>query len=201
MTSGKSSYLYPGTEVLINLADIKNQAELTRYESIVTAQSLAELKIEPIDGDFDGEHLRQIHYHIFKNVYPFAGEFRQVDISKDHTYFCKVKHIEYELEKLFSKLKAEKLLQGLSLEEFARRSAYYFGELNMIHPFREGNGRVQREFIRCLGLNTGYLINWDLIISKLMVDASIQSAFVDNVGLENVVRSCIIPHPSDSEEK
>lgn len=58
-------------------------------------------------------------------------------------------------------------------------------ELNMIHPFREGNGRAIREFIRCLALKSGLDIDWSLIDSKELLNATIIA--VDN-GLEPLER-------------
>jgi cell filamentation protein len=74
-------------------------------------------------------------------------------------------------------LKKENYLQGLSTDPFVERLTYYFTELNVIHPFREGNGRVLREFIRCLALKAGYTINWADVDPKSMLEAMIQSPY------------------------
>jgi cell filamentation protein len=57
-------------------------------------------------------------------------------------------------------LKAENYLRGLSPEAFAVRAGHYLGEINAVHPFREGNGRAQREFIRTLAVSAGHRLTW-----------------------------------------
>ena len=58
------------------------------------------------------------------------------------------------------------------MQEFAEKASYYMSELNMIHPFREGNGRAIREFIRCLALKAGYDMDWSFIDSNALLDAT-----------------------------
>jgi cell filamentation protein len=79
------------------------------------------------------------------------------------------------LENTFLKLAAENHLKGSETDAFANRAAFYLGELNSIHPFREGNGRTQREFIRQLAAEAGYRINWYHISREQMYDASVES--------------------------
>jgi len=70
------------------------------------------------------------------------------------------------------KLAAENHLVGLDVDAFASRAAYFLGELNAVHPFREGNGRTQREFLRELGLKTGHYIDWRAVTAEEMIEAS-----------------------------
>jgi cell filamentation protein len=88
--------------------------------------------------------LRAIHFHIFQDIYCWAGELRTVDISKGSTRFANISRIEPEADKLFRLLEQENHLIGLPREQFLTRLAHYYGELNVIHPFRDGNGRAQR---------------------------------------------------------
>ena len=83
--------------------------------------------------------------------------------------------MEQSLEDTLAKLAAEHYLKGLNADAFASRAAYYLGELNAIHPFREGNGRTQREFIRQLAGEAGYRINWYRISRGQMYEASVES--------------------------
>jgi len=63
-------------------------------------------------------------------------------------------------------------------------------ELNIIHPFREGNGRAIREFIRCLALKSGFILNWNAVTNSEILDASISS--VNDIShLIKVIRRCI----------
>jgi cell filamentation protein len=74
--------------------------------------------------------------------------------------FCNVPYILSTLEGLFERLSNEQHLRGLDQEAFARRAAQILGRLNAVHPFREGNGRTHREFVRELAHNSGYWIDW-----------------------------------------
>jgi cell filamentation protein len=145
-----------------------------KFETQVAELRLIALEEEkPIRGRFGLAHLKAIHHYIFQDVYPFAGKLRLEDISKGNTFFCKSEYIEQNLNALFARLKGENYLRGLTAEKFAERVSFYMSELNMIHPFREGNGRAIREFIRCLALEAGYDIDWSLIDSKTLLDATI----------------------------
>lgn len=169
-------YAYPGTNVLKNLAGIEDHAQLERLEAVSTADRLAELRITPTPGAFDTSHLKRIHRHIFQDVYSWAGEFRTIDIRKESEFwFCRHEFIEQSLGDLLQKLAGEKQLTGTTPKEFGPRAGYYMSELNAIHPFREGNGRAQREFIRDLGLNAGLQVDWARVTREEVFAASITS--------------------------
>lgn len=68
--------------------------------------------------------------------------------------------------------------------------AYYLAELNVLHPFREGNGRTLREFIRQLALKNGYLLNLQNVNPKEMLAACIKSV-VDTSDLEVLLEKCL----------
>lgn len=137
---------------------------------------------------FSKSHLCKIHAYIFQDIYSFAGKFRTEDTSKGTTQFWRCEYIDVALTNLLKELKNEKYLRGKNKDEFANRVAYYFAKLNMIHPFREGNGRALRMFIRQLGLYCGFEIDWSKLTSS-----EILKAMVDGVdkNYENLQR-CII---------
>ena len=169
-------YLYPGTNTLKNLAGIKDHAELQRFEAVCTADRISALLLRPLAGKFDVAHVQAIHRYIFQDVYPWAGEFRTVDIGKQGEFwFCRPEFIVQSLQGLVRELDGENKLKGTALGEFCRRGGHYLGELNAIHPFREGNGRAQREFIRELGLQTGFHVDWRRVSQEEMYSASITS--------------------------
>ena len=162
--------------ILRNIPGYTDQDKLDRFEAGEAADALVRLQVSPILGAFDSAHLKEIHHRIFKNIYPWAGEFRQVNLRRSSSYFfAVVQFIEKNLNRTFAELAAEKHLKGLDTDAFSRRAAYYLGELNSIHPFREGNGRAQREFIRQLAAESGHRINWNRVSREQMVDASIES--------------------------
>lgn len=193
-----SKYCYPGTDVLINIPGIKEQEELSRYERIVTASRITELGANPIYGNFDLKHMQQIHKYIFQDVYPFAGKIRDVDITKQDTLFCKAPYIQDNAKDIYRGLKDEMFLKGLDADRFADRAAHYMAEVNMLHPFREGNGRVQREFVRGLSLNSGYKLDWNRVDKDSVLDASIKSVH-NTKDLANVVRSSIVNELPDRD--
>ena len=170
-----SIYSYPDCDILINKLGIKEEKVLIALEEDLTNQRLAELANEPLKGRFGISHLKNIHKYIFQDIYPFAGKFREEDIWKGDTFFCKSQFIYQALDKLFSKLKTERFPVNINTNDFAKLIAFYMSEMNMIHPFREGNGRVIREFIRCLALKHDYIIDWSLVDHQELLKASIIS--------------------------
>ncbi len=168
-------YLYPDRSVLRNLADIRDAHRLNQFESDHFFARLLELHENPIRGSFDSDHLRHIHRYVFQDVYAWAGEFRSVPIAKGNSFFARPEHIRAELQKLFHQLAGEQYLRGNDSKGFCQRAAHYLGEINALHPFREGNGRAQREFIRELAVESGYEIAWDLVTQDEMFAASVAS--------------------------
>lgn len=163
-------------EILKNLPGFTDPAQLDRFERAEAATAIFDLQKYPVAGRFDSSHLKEIHARIFKNIYPWAGQFRRVNIRRSKSYFfAVVQFMEANLNRTFGDLAAEKHLKGLASDAFAIRAGHYLGELNSIHPFREGNGRSQREFIRQLADGAGHRVNWGRITSEQMVDASIES--------------------------
>ena len=80
-------YCYPDSNVLINKLGIKDHDELVTAEREITSLKIAMAKADKIDGDFDFEHLKNIHKFIFEDIYTWAGETRHVNISKGNQ-FC-----------------------------------------------------------------------------------------------------------------
>jgi cell filamentation protein len=189
-------YVHPETNVLKNLRDIRDADQLNKFEAIATTRRIVELEHEPIQGQFDARHLQAIHHHIFQDVYEWAGDFRSVSISKSGDPFAFPRHIVSSLDKICGELKREMHLAGSDLERFASRGAYYLGEINAIHPFREGNGRTQREFIRELGLQNGLTIDWRQVSREEMIEASRRSLRTDNAELEQVLRKSLDNGPN-----
>lgn len=186
----ESMYCYKGTDVLINKLQIMDDELLIEAETKFTQLRLYRLQREPIEGRFSMTHLQKIHWYIFQDIYDFAGKLREESICKGNTEFCRSQYIKEHLVACLSGLKKENYLKGLDVIEFSKRLAYYMAELNIIHPFREGNGRASREFFRCLGLKCGYSINWDAIDKDYFIKASIMSVF-STEELENCIRKCI----------
>lgn len=156
-------YCYPGTDVLKNKFDIRDKGKLDAVERDLTALRLNELLDNPnvINHSFDLQHLQKLHQHIFQDIYDWAGSLRTIRISKG-IMFAYPENIELEANKLFEMLKSENHLRNLSIDKFCDRLAFYKAEINMLHPFREGNGRVIREFVRFLAYSSGFELNFPL---------------------------------------
>lgn len=154
-----SKYCYSGTNVLRNRLNIRDASYLRKLDADISTVKQLHLMNEPVKGRFTANHLCRIHRFLFEDIYPFAGHFRREDIMKGQTRFQGFGQIASELSALLTKLKAENYLHGLDRKSLIERSAYYFAELNYIHPFREGNGRAIREFMRQLYDLNGYEVN------------------------------------------
>ncbi|MBP2638940.1 MAG: fic [Firmicutes bacterium] len=185
-------YVYPGTNVLKNKFKLKDQEELNKLERLHASTCIFEIKEKGIQGNFDFTHLQKIHQYIFKDIYDWSGKCRTVEISKG-TAFCPSRNIDAFQSDIFSKLKKENHLKDLDLNKFSERAAYYLGELNILHPFREGNGRAQREFMRELAKNAGYELTFDSISKDQMIEASVASANCDYSLLTNIIKETIKP--------
>ena len=170
------AYSDPATGVLKNLLNIKEQSLLEKVESEFSSYQAFQLYINPLkDAPFDSNSLCSIHYRLFKDVFEWAGKYRTVDISKGGNRFAHVHYIQSSLDALFKQLKEENGLQGLDASLFSQRSAFYMAELNAIHPFREGNGRTQREFLNQLAYRNNMMIEWTKIPAKEILKATIES--------------------------
>lgn len=162
-------YLIPGTTVLKNLLGVSSNAALSQLEADFTRDRIQQLALAPIPGQFDLAHLKKIHVHIFQDVYAWAGEPRTISISKGASMFCLPQHIEFAAEDIFGKLARENHLKGLSRETFADRAAYFFSEINALHPFREGNGRTQNLFLKQLGAGAGFELSIEKVGREQMM--------------------------------
>ena len=175
-----SIYCYKDTNILINKLDIKDPVILSEYERRIVSLKLFALHKKGITGVFDCAHFVSIHRFLFEDIYPFAGEFRSENIAKDNFRFAEFEYIESELNHLLDNLKKENYLEGLDKETLAKRLAYYWAELNVLHPFREGNGRTTREFLRQLALKNGYMLDLQNVDTNSLLNASIKSVYNEN---------------------
>ena len=144
-----SIYCYPDSDVLVNKLNIHDNKKLATVERKLVLLKLYTLRQNKNISNFDIHHFLSIHKFLFEDIYPFAGKIRSEDIAKGSFRFAKWEYIEDELRKLLDKLSKDNL-KNLSKEEMAKKLAYYMSELKVLHPYREGNGRTIREFIRQL---------------------------------------------------
>ena len=171
-------YCYPHSNVLINKLGIEDAEKLHIAEREITSLRIANAKISIIKGEFDLLHLKKIHKYIFGDIYEWAGEIRWVNIAKGNM-FCSYEYIEANADSLFNRLRRENYLKDAAREEIPFRLAYYLSEINVLHPFREGNGRVQRLFIEYLAENAGYSVDFSQVTDRQMIEASAASFLCD----------------------
>lgn len=184
--TGSDPYIY-ANGVLRNRFNIQDQAELDIKEKAISYINTASLVENPIKGRFDLAHLQAIHKHLFQDIYPWAGKIRDGYLQKGGQDFMMGYRIVPEAKKLFQQLKQEKYLTTTATENMAARLAYYLGEINAMHPFREGNGRVQRIFIVQLAKHAGYDLHFNGITQEQMIEASKQAHRLNYSPLEQMI--------------
>jgi cell filamentation protein len=189
--SSDDPYLDPATGVLRNRLDIAEEATLEQTGADLVAARSFELSQSPVTGRFDLTHFQAIHRHLFADLYEWAGELRTIDISRGGSRFAHWAHIESAAATIFRQLARENHFTGLDPDAFSNRAAYYLGELNALHPFREGNGRAHREFISHLGQAAGYYIAWEDMSQADMLMAAIQSFNGDVSNLTALIRKSL----------
>lgn len=182
-------YCYPHSNVLINKLGIEDAEKLRNAEREITSVRIANAKINIIKGYFDLLHLRKIHRYILGDIYEWAGQIRWVNIAKGNM-FCNYEFIDDNADVLLGELMQENFLKNTTEEQIPIRLSYYLSEINVIHPFREGNGRAQRVFIEYLAENAGYHVDFSQVTDRQMIEASADS-FVKNYTKMNAIFSRI----------
>lgn len=165
---------YPGTNLLINLPDLRTQVELEAFEVETVGRRSLE---SPPTGDFNPAHYCALHRHLFQDVYSWAGQYRTIRTAKGASWFCYPENIVKEMDKLFVVLDQATFLPGVDVEAFVPAIADFLGDLNAIHPFREGNGRTQLYFVRLLGLRAGHPFRSEAVEGEAFLSAMVQSFY------------------------
>lgn len=182
-------YCYPGTTVLRNRLGLTTDHALNDAERALS--EIAASEIEFVPPPYDLPHLQRIHRQLFGDLYEWAGELRTLDISKGGTHFCHVTRVEPEANKIFRSLAQANWLEGLERGDLVVAAAEYFGDLNMIHPFRDGNGRAQRILFEQLIINAGYEISWWPVEEGEWLSANIDAVFCEYGGLVRIFERCV----------
>jgi len=164
-------YADPVTGVLRNKLGLSATGELGTAEREITHAALIFLKESTVQPNYDLRHLCAIHRRIFGDIYDWAGQLRTVAIAKG-TWFCLPQYIESAAAEIFRALHGDNLLRGLSRDMFTERLTYYLGEINAVHPFREGNGRAQRAFFEQLASDAGVILDWQHLDADRNIAAS-----------------------------
>lgn len=165
-------YTYPDSPILRNKFGIQDRGALEFAELSFVSQRLSE---EVPHGNFDLRHLRDIHFHLFQDVFEWAGDVRKVDISKGGSGFHPKDLIETAMADVHRRLAVQGFLCGLGRDEFAVQVAEYMGDVNRTHLFRDGNGRTQFQYLKQLGERAGHDIDLTKFKRESWIEASINA--------------------------
>ena len=188
-----SDNCYEGTTCLVNKLGTRDEKRLSEVEAQITFAKAVMLEETPIDDDFGFEHFKKIHEFLLCDLYEWAGQVRTIDISKKRTKFLDAASIESIGTRCFAKVK-DGYFENLSFDEFVKRIAEFYNDVNYIHPFREGNGRTQRIYFTQLIRHYGYDINFaDVDTDELMIATIQASSGVMDFLIEFFENSIIIP--------
>ncbi len=180
-----SGYCYPPDyTVLKNKLGIHDAAQLEEIERSLVVQRLRE-KIP--EGDFDLEHLKAIHHHLFQDLYEWAGKIRTVEISKETQQFQFRKFIETGMADVHRRIVECNYLQGFSAQEFACKAGEILGDINYVHPFREGNGRTQLPYLKQLAEQAGHRMD----LTRLEKNQWLQASRKAHQGEYKLMAQCI----------
>ena len=149
-----NQYTYPDSTVLVNKQNITNIEEAYRNEHLFVTRRLADLRLEPIHV-YSMSDILAIHNYLFQDVYAWAGQYRKVNISKSGNPFMPIQSFN-TAETHMNNLIHSYHQTANSKDEIIMHLSEILDNLNYFHPFREGNGRTQREVIRSLALSKGY---------------------------------------------
>lgn len=186
-----SDSCYEGTSVLINKFDIHDEKQLEIIEQGITSAMIAKALIELPFENVDFEFYKSLHRYVFEDIYEWAGQTRNVNMSKKGTNFCGCDNIEETGKKIFDKLKQSNYLKDFDGTDFIDEFTDLYCILNYLHPYREGNGRIQRLFLSMLLKNMGKNIDFSIIDKDLFMIATIKSVSGDVFALRDIFKENI----------
>jgi cell filamentation protein len=175
-------YIYtdPKTGILRNLADITDSDDLLFFESGAVAKRIQELYEKPIK--IKGvDSLLSIHRYLFQDVYSWAGKRRKVEISKAGKQFFPTTHFDNAFRFIDTLISDYRNISKGNNLQIAEKLAEILDNVNYLHPFREGNGRVQREFLRLLALEKGLTLNLNPPDNKNVYDQYMQGTINSDI--------------------
>ena len=145
--------------MLVNKLGLKHQEALDDAESVAVSFRSVEILRSPCVDTFSFGYYCSLHKRLFGDIYDWAGKLRTVDLSKKGTVFYPSERLEEYGEMLFRRLSEANCFCDIDRASLVAGVAEFYHDLNMLHPFREGNGRTQRLFISLLLRRSGYEID------------------------------------------
>jgi cell filamentation protein len=174
--------------VLVNRFHIQDGEKLQQIERDISYAKILYLGSHPIKGTLNLKYLQRIHRYIFEDIYTWAGRIRGGQFFfKGDTEFCRADVIYTYADHTFGKLKSENWLRKLDRKAFIERLAYFMAEVNILHPFREGNGRAQRIFFAELARRAKYELDFGGIDGDALLQADVAAYNKDYAPLMNLL--------------
>ena len=167
---------YPGASVLVNKLGIRNQQQLDENETLIVSVKTLQIELQPLTAEPDFAYYKSLHRALFEELYDWAGQVRTINMSKLRTAFCPATEIEATANEVFARLKAKRYFAALPRAELTSELAELYDSINYLHPFREGNGRVQRLYFRQLTRWIGHSLNFAAVDSDRMMIATIHAS-------------------------
>ncbi|MBU6205865.1 MAG: Fic family protein [Bacteroidetes bacterium] len=174
------TYTDPKTALLRNLQDITDPDVLLFVESSAVTKRLQELYENPIKVE-SSDSIFEIHRHLFQDIYVWAGKKRTVEISKDGKQFFPTSHFDNAFRYIDQLIAEFKKIPEDDKKLLAGKLAEILDNVNYLHPFREGNGRTQREFLRLLALEKGLTLNLNPPDNKSVYDQYMKGTIESDV--------------------
>jgi len=183
-------YVYPGTTVLRNKLGIRDAAKLDHAERRLVVDRIAE---GIPTGDFDLAHLKAIHRHLFQDIYAWAGKLRTVEISKGGSQFMFRQYIETGMADVHKRIVKAHTFAGTSPSQFAASASIIIGDVNHIHPFREGNGRTQLHYLKQLAERAGHSLDLRKLDPQQWIGASKAANRAEYALMESALLAALTP--------
>lgn len=174
------SYIDPNTGLLRNLQNITDHDVLLFVESGAVTKRLQDLYENPIEIN-SIENLFEIHRHLFQDLYVWAGKARMVEISKNGKQFFPISNFANAFQYINQLIVDFKEIPKDNKILLANKLAEILDNINYLHPFREGNGRAQREFLRLLALEKNLQLNLNPPDSKSVYERYMKGTIESNL--------------------
>ncbi|QOL35474.1 Fic/DOC family protein [Bifidobacterium lemurum] len=196
-------YLIAGTQVLRNLVGATTMEDLRRAESELCVSRAMQLHAHLPKAQGTISQLQWIHHVLFQDIYDWAGAIRTVDIAKGEGLpFQPLAFFNTGVAYCEQMLREDNLLQRLSRDIFVKRLSVHYNNFNILHPFREGNGRTQRVFWDIVARDAGWHLDWGLVTGERNDQASIAGMQADDLRdlesmFDDIVKPLTIPLEAD----
>ncbi|MCR4841801.1 MAG: Fic family protein [Eubacterium sp.] len=184
-----------------NKFDCHNGEELLNIATLSAAGNLAHLIYNPIEGNYDFQHLKDIHRFIFGDVFYSAGKPRDFDID-DSGKYSPAASIETDAEEIFAGFLSSCEDANTNKFKFAEALATQYIKMYSLSPFVTGNDFARREFLRTLCLNFGYIFDFtETYYLELMQTDELDFEEGDDRKLFDIFQKCIISPPTMATSK